>query len=132
MRTEITNPKDEPASRAAAESERPYFTPAVDIVRYKEEVLIYADLPGSRPEDVEVTFDRGVLQLRAAVSRRVLPGQSVREEYAVGDWRRSFTLSEDYDGARASAEVEAGVLCLRIPKAVEARAHRVQVRAGQG
>lgn len=108
------------------------FTPNVDIVRGQDEILIYADLPGAAADGVEVSFDRGVLQLQASVAKRTPPGRPVREEYAVGDYRRSFTLAEEYDGSKASAEFEHGVLCLRIPKAAQARAHRVEIRAGQG
>jgi HSP20 family molecular chaperone IbpA len=132
MKIETTSPKTESAAATSPEVERAAFTPNVDIVRGQDEVLIYADLPGTTADGIEVSFDRGMLQLQARVARRSLPGTPLREEYAVGDWRRSFTLSEEYDGSSTSAEYHEGVLCLRIPKAAQARAHRVQVRGGKG
>jgi HSP20 family protein len=133
MQSESCQPCGPAAAVAKSpETEGSTFTPNVDIVRGPDEVLIYADLPGAKPESLDVSFDRGVLQLFARVDRREPAGRAVREEYAVGDYRRSFTLSEEYDGSKTSAEFHEGVLCLRIPKAAAARAQRVQIRAGRG
>lgn len=128
MRVQTTQPKSE----VQPEVEPTVYTPNVDIVRSADEVLIYADLPGADPQSIEVNFDRGVLQLHARVTPRALSGNPLREEYSVGDWRRSFTLSEEYEGASTAAEYHDGVLCLRIPKAAQARAQRVPIRVGKG
>lgn len=128
MRVQSTQPKNE----VQPEVEPTAYTPNVDIVRAADEVLIYADLPGADPQSIEVSFDRGQLQLHARVTPRSLPGNPLREEYSVGDWRRGFTLSEEYDGAGTVAEYHDGVLCLRIPKAAQARAQRVPIRVGKG
>lgn len=113
-------------------SKSPAFTPSVDIVCGQDEVLIFADLPGAKPQGIEVSFDRGVLRLDARVERRSSSGRPLRQEYAVGDYRRSFTLSEEYDGSKTRAEFHDGVLCLTIPKAAVAPVKRVEIRAGHG
>ena len=112
----------------AAES-KAMFQPNVDIVSAENEVLIYADLPGAEYDGIDVSFDRGVLELNARIAQREPAGKAVVQEYAVGDFRRSFRLPEDYDAARASAEFRDGVLCLRVPKAQAARAHKIAIHA---
>jgi HSP20 family molecular chaperone IbpA len=108
------------------------LAPSVDIVSGQDEVLIFADLPGVEAASIEVQFERGVLELCAKAPARTENRRALREEFALGDWRRSFRLSDEFDGSKTSAEYHNGVLCLRIPKAESARAQRVTVRAGNG
>lgn len=109
----------------------PVFRPNVDIVSTNDELLIYADLPGAEFDGIDVQFDRGVLELSARIPRRDGARTPLREEYAVGGFRRAFRLAEEFDGSRTTAEYRNGVLCLRVPKAAEARATKVEIRAGK-
>ena len=63
---------------------------------------------------------------------RVLCGQvdMGAYEYGIGDFHRTFEISERIDGARISAEMENGVLTLHLPKAETARSRRIEVNAG--
>src|SRR5687767_4637898 len=106
------------------------FRPNVGIVNAGDEVLIFADLPGAEPDGSDVRFERGVLELKAKVAPRAAGRTRVLEEYRVGDFQRSFRLPEEFNGSGTSAEFQNGVLCLRVPKSTEARAHRIQVQAG--
>lgn len=106
------------------------FRPDVDIVENEHEILLLADLPGVRSEDIEIQFERGMLTLHARVEQR--QAQEVRwlaREYAVGDFRRSFQVSETIDGSRISAETKDGVLVLHLPKQEAVKPRRIEVKA---
>lgn len=108
------------------------FRPSVDILHADDALLIFADLPGALPDAIQVQFDRGVLALTANVAPRAISGVTISREYAVGDFQRSFRLPDEFDGSKTSAEYRDGVLCLRVPKADEARAQRIEIKAGRG
>lgn len=103
-----------------------------DAVRSGDEVVLTYDLPGFRPEDVDVTVENHVLTLTAARTKAELPEGSQRlvGERRYGTVRRQVTLSDTLDGQRVSAVFDNGVLELRIP--VSERAQAVKVPIGVG
>lgn len=120
------------AAVAETSENLPTFQPNVDIVRTENEAFIHADLPGVEPRAIEVRFERGVLELRGKLAARPSGRKPLREEYALGNFARSFTLSDEFDGAGTTADYTDGVLTLRIPLAERARSRKIEVRAGQG
>lgn len=107
------------------------FCPNVDIVETDDELRILADMPGVEPQNIEVRFENGTL----AIHGRTAPRQDdetnfLLDEYGIGDFHRTFEISERIDGARISAEMENGVLTLHLPKAETARSRRIEVNAG--
>ena len=119
-----------PATHAptAAPEARDSFQPAVDLADCGTEVLLVADIPGARPEGIDVRFEDGVLSLQADVPRRDLPGRGVRSEYGVGDYRRSFRLGDGFDATLITADYRQGVLTIRIPRLAAVRPRKVEVR----
>ncbi len=106
------------------------YAPTVDILDMPEELLLLADVPGARPEDIEINYERGQLTLVA----RVRPRQDERtqyllREYGVGDFTRAFQVGEGIDANRIQAEVSNGVLRLHLPKAEAARSRKIKVRS---
>ena len=93
------------------------YQPHVDIRDRGAEVVFVADVPGGRAEGIDVTFDGGVLSIRADVAPRSLPGRVVRQEYGVGDYRRSFRLGDGFDATAIAADYRRGVLTIRVPRA---------------
>src|SRR5881396_3247149 len=65
-----------------------YFTPRVDIYETETELTLYADVPGVRPEDVDLRYERGELTLHGRVKNRQRPNQFLLREYE-GDFYRS-------------------------------------------
>lgn len=104
------------------------FQPSVDVCDCGSEVLLVADIPGARPDGIEVTFEDGVLSLQAAVPPRDLPGRGVHTEYGVGDYRRSFRLGDGFDATLITADYRRGVLSIRIPRLAAVRPRKVEVR----
>jgi HSP20 family protein len=122
----VSRPQEESGGADAAYNAVTY-QPSVDVVQTSEELLIFADLPGALHDDIEVSFERGVLELRAKVARREPSRAVLLEEVRVGDFQRAFRLPEEFDGSQTRAEVHDGVLTLRIPKAQRARAQRIKI-----
>jgi HSP20 family protein len=118
------------ASSQSASSAAPGLTyqPHVDICDCGAEVLIRADVPGARPEGIDVSYEDGVLSMHAAVPARTLPGRSLRQEYGVGDYHRSFRLGEGFDAAEIAAEYRHGVLTIRVPRLAAVRPRKIAVR----
>lgn len=123
------NPSATPRSTARSEGASAY-SPDVDVCDCRTEVRIVADMPGSSAEAIDVAFDDGVLSIAAAVPARTLPGTLVRQEYGVGDYRRSFRLGEGFDASQITADLARGVLTVRIPRLAAVRPRKVEVRTG--
>lgn len=106
------------------------YQPNVDICDLGGEVLFVADVPGARPDGIDVTFEDGVLSIAASVPPRDLPGRGVRREYGIGGYRRSFRIGEGFDAAQISADYHRGVLTVRVPRLAAVRPRKVEVRVG--
>src|ERR1700688_3844087 len=84
--------------------ERFLFTPPIDIYETDEGLVLHADLPGVSIKTLELQVQDNKLTLFGRVSPPVAPDvPAVHQEYAVGDFLRSFILSEEVDHERISA-----------------------------
>lgn len=106
------------------------YQPNVDICDCGEQVLIVADIPGARTAGIDVSFADGVLSLHAQVPPRAMPGRGIRQEYGIGDYRRSFRLGDDFDASQITADYRHGVLTIRVPRLAAVRPRKVEVRVG--
>ncbi|MCE9629915.1 MAG: Hsp20/alpha crystallin family protein [Planctomycetia bacterium] len=104
------------------------YQPNVDICDLGAEVLLVADIPGARASGIDVTFEDGVLAVRAAVPPRELPGRTVRQEYGIGNYRRSFRLGDGFDASQISADYKKGVLTIHVPRLAAVRPRKVEVK----
>mgnify|MGYP001812111433 CR=1 FL=1 len=107
------------------------WVPAVDIVEEKDRFVLRADVPGVRPEDIDVSMDNGVLSVsgeRHAIASDEDTGVQ-RIERATGRFLRRFTLPETADADAIGAKCANGILQVTIPKAPEIQARRITVEA---
>jgi HSP20 family protein len=104
------------------------YTPRVDIRETEEESLLLADLPGVRPEDVDVRFDNGELIIDGRCAPRHEGANYLLSEYGVGDFYRAFTISEQIDWQKISAELKNGVLTVHLPKAETVKPRKITVK----
>jgi len=119
--SEVTRPERVRAART--------YLPVVDIVETADELLLVADVPGARAEDIDVQYENGLLTLNAKVTQRqVEQPRFLLCEYGVGDFSRSFQIGEGIDAARIAAEVRNGVLTLHLPKSEAAKPRRISVK----
>jgi HSP20 family protein len=106
--------------------------PAVDIYETEDghEYVIKAELPEMRREDINITFENGVLTLRG--ERRAEFDESKdtyhRMERQYGSFTRSFTLPATVDAGKISAAYKDGVLTIRVPQREEARPKTIEVQ----
>ncbi|MGH8531092.1 MAG: Hsp20/alpha crystallin family protein [Nevskiales bacterium] len=107
------------------------WTPAVDIKEEENRYLIHADVPGIKPEDIEVTLERGVLTLRGkrvAESRAEQASYRRLERYR-GEFARHFALPDTADEERVDARIKDGVLEVVINKKESSKPRRIAVKA---
>jgi HSP20 family protein len=105
----------------------------VSVYETGDEVVVRADLPGVRPEDVQVQYDQGHLYIRATRQTHAPDGALwlVRESTG-GEYTRAVSLGIPVDPDGIQAVLEHGVLEVRLPKAAEVRPKRIPVRSGTG
>jgi HSP20 family protein len=104
------------------------YTPRVDIMETEEESLLLADLPGVKPEDVDVRFDNGELIIDGRCAPRHEGANYLLSEYGVGDFYRAFSICEHVDWLKISAELKDGVLTVHLPKAETAKPKKIAVK----
>jgi len=108
------------------------WVPAMDLVETEDHLVLRADLPGLKREDVEVEVKNGVLTVsgeRKAEHEDRSEGY-YRVERSFGSFSRSLTLPDGIDPQNVVADFEAGVLEVRIPKPKETKPVRVSIGAG--
>ena len=127
--TPITKRPDETLAKTERTRNRPLFSPNVDIVETADELMLIADMPGLRAEDVDINFEKGTLTLYGKVPDRQTgePNYLLRE-YDVGDFHRSFEVSEAINAERINAEYADGVLTLHLPKTEAYKPRKINVK----
>ena len=108
------------------------FRPAVDIVEGKDAIWLKAELPGLKPEDVQIEVEKNVLTLRGERKNenKVERDGFYRFERRYGQFARSFVLPETVDGSNIDAEMKDGVLSIRLAKKVAEQPRKIAVKAG--
>lgn len=107
----------------------PAFSPHVDIFETDHAVLLLADMPGVKPENIDLHFEKGELTVFGKVTPRNNVGY-VFHEYAVGDYRRTFSVRDEIDPTKIAAEYKHGVLTVTLPKREEVKPMRIAIKAG--
>ena len=108
------------------------WAPAVDIEETPESLFVRAELPGMKPEDIDVRVENGTLTIRG--ERRFENEQGNRNfhrvERSYGSFSRSFTLPTSVSPEDVKARYENGILELQMAKRDEARPRRIPVSSG--
>jgi HSP20 family protein len=107
------------------------YIPAVDIVERPKELLLLADVPGVKPDGVNINYERGLLTVHGKVAPRQDPAATnfILQEYGVGDFYRRFEVGEGVDASRIEAELHDGVLTVHLPKAEDILPRKIAVKA---
>ena len=124
--------KDKTEAVTPAEQTRPglVFTPAVDIFETEKEITLLADMPGVKGGDLVIDLHENVLTLDGNVKPPEGPNEAdVFREFRTGKYYRQFTLSEIIDQGEIKAELQEGVLRLKLPKVKAATPRRITVQA---
>lgn len=105
------------------------YTPRVDILETEREFVIYADLPGCKPDDIDIRYENGQVEIYGQCPPRQENANYLLNEYDVGDYYRSFTIGEAIDPTKIDATFKQGVLTLHLPKSAAAMPSRIKVKA---
>jgi HSP20 family protein len=106
------------------------WVPPVDIFETEEhEVVLKADLPDLKREDIGLTFENGVLTIQGErkVDQATQHENYHRAERHHGTFSRSFTLPNTVDATRINASYKDGVLTVRLPQREEAKPKQIAV-----
>ncbi|MEZ5445370.1 MAG: Hsp20/alpha crystallin family protein [Gammaproteobacteria bacterium] len=107
-----------------------HWVPAVDIREEQTGFVIYADLPGVKVDDIEITMEKGVLTVRGERNpENESDGAGFRRiERSRGTFYRRFSLPDSADADRIQAKSRDGVLEIFIPKQEKSRPRKVAVQ----
>ncbi len=103
--------------------------PPVDVIEDATGISLYADLPGVPKDKLGLRVEADTLTIEGEVSMTTPQGmQASHAEVQLPRYRRVFTLSKELDPEKISAELNNGVLKLRIPKAEHAQPRKIQIQ----
>jgi HSP20 family protein len=106
------------------------WAPACDVYETDKEIVVKAELPEVKKENVQVTFDQNVLTIRG---ERKFEEETERKNYhrverSYGEFMRSFTLPAFVDPTQINAEFNEGMLRVTIPKREAAKPKQVEIK----
>lgn len=105
------------------------WTPEVEVIAEESNLLILVDLPGVKPEDVEVALSDGLLTISGNKGERQTGSEHYMRERRVGTFRRSLTLPSEVSESSINTSLEDGVLEITIEDyAGASEPRRIQVR----
>ncbi|HSQ55134.1 MAG TPA: Hsp20/alpha crystallin family protein [Gemmata sp.] len=93
--------------------------PRVDVLETENEFLVLADVPGVKPDDVDVRFEKGELTVHG---RR--PGG---REYEPMHYHRVFAVADTVAADKITADLKNGVLTIRLPKTEAVKPKKITV-----
>lgn len=108
------SPDDQPQQ---APVRRVLCQPPVDIYEEPDGLVLRADLPGVTKDSLDLVIEDNVLKIFGRASTTFDPeARGVHHEFRMGDFYRSFIFGEEVDPDNIRAELEDGVLTLRLPR----------------
>lgn len=106
-----------------------FIAPRADIIEADGEYVIIADVPGLKKENVDITIDNGVLELRGrTVDENEAKGVFTRE-FRLPDYHRKFSVRDDINTGAITAKIDNGVLTLVLPKKEEVKPRKIEILA---
>jgi len=105
------------------------ITPSVDIFEDGDEVVVKADIPGVKKDDLDVTITENSLTISGErkQEKKIKEKDFHRIERSYGSFSRSFRLPENVNGAKAKAEFKDGVLEVRLPKTKGSKQKKIEI-----
>jgi len=102
----------------------------MDIVEQENEIIVSAELPGMKKEDVKITFEKNVLTISGERKPVELSEKAkvLLKETQSESFDRSVRLGYEIDSTKISAEMSNGILTITLPKAEEAKPKQIEVK----
>ncbi len=108
-----------------------FGTPNVDVIENNDNIVVKAELPGFKPEDVDVRIEGNTLMMRGEGTEETekKEGQYHLRERHQASFTRAIPLPTGVNSDKASAEFENGILTLTLPKSEEAKPKQISIKA---
>ena len=103
-----------------------YYLP-VDIFESEEAYTLVASVPGFKEEQVEVTFEDGILTIKAKADEHKAPGRWLRQERPYGSFVRRLEVPAQVETAKIAAHFDNGELSVTIPKTAKPKPVKIQI-----
>ncbi len=126
---ELTTRDDQRTRNLPSRIERQYRVPASDVYETPDAYVLMIDLPGASKENISVRIEGGDLLVRAELSP--LHGDDaviLHREHVADGYDRAFTLGDDVDANSVDAQLENGVLVLKLLKSEKVKAREITIR----
>ncbi|MDZ7843615.1 MAG: Hsp20/alpha crystallin family protein [Anaerolineales bacterium] len=128
---EIKDQQQVPSETTERTRDWPCFVPRADIFETDDAYLIKLDMPGVDENKIDITLEKNTLTINGYSNVERPEGYSLAAaEYRIGDYERSFRLTDKINQEDIEASYQDGVLKLNLPKAEEAKARKIQVKVG--
>lgn len=109
--------KEEVQSETERTRDLPAFVPNADIYETEDRIVLLVDMPGVDENSIDINLERNVLTISGCVEPVVPEGYTLSyAEYRIGDYQRSFVLSNQINQEQIDATIRDGVLRLYLPK----------------
>ncbi|MEW6160523.1 MAG: Hsp20/alpha crystallin family protein [Verrucomicrobiota bacterium] len=105
------------------------WTPAIDLYEDKDHLIVRAELPGMKKEEIEVSLHNG--NITVSGERKIEQkeeGESSRSERFFGRFQRSLTLPKPVEASKVKAVYKDGILTVTLPKTEEAKPKQIEVQ----
>ncbi len=129
LQRQINRLFSEAFDRVSDEGNLTTWAPAVDIYETEHELVVKAELPDIKPEELDIRVENNVLTIRGErkFEKKVNEGNYLRVERSYGTFSRSFSLANTVNTEAIKADYKNGVLTLSIPKREEAKPKQIKV-----
>lgn len=104
------------------------WVPPVDVAETQEKIIVRAEIPGMKQEEIQIEFENGLLSIRG--ERKLVKQDGVtfhRVERTFGNFSRTFTLPRTVDPEKISATYRDGILEIEVPKKEEAKPKQIRI-----
>jgi HSP20 family protein len=106
------------------------IVPSVDIMEDKSDIVVKAELPGVKKEDIDITLTDDTITISGEKKKEeeVKKKDYYHYESSYGSFCRTFSLPSEVQTDKAKTKIKDGVLEIRIPKTEEAKKKEVKVK----
>jgi len=129
LQDQINRLFNEAFDRTSDEANLSTWAPAVDIYETQHELVVKADIPEIKPEELVIRVENNILTIRGErkFEKKVNEDNYMRVERSYGSFSRSFSLANTVNAEAIKADYKNGVLTLSIPKREEAKPKQIKV-----
>lgn len=116
---------------AESTSDKPMFSPVVDIWETDSGLMLVADMPGVAPDTLALDLQDSTLTISGKVPPAPEGRKNLLQEFEVGNFYRQFSLADNIDQSGITAALKDGVLKLELPRVAPAQPRKIEVKTDE-